>query len=129
MGVVRSRNPEEREESAMASSQRTPPAPPEAHTSVQGGKTAGWVPELRRIGAPDLRGSCPQSPVTPSGSRIAATQDLIAVTPSAAIGVAGVVAHPGSCAVGRARPESHSGTPPVAPSPSRRSSAGVRGER
>src|SRR6187402_2739953 len=63
------------------------------HTSTQDGKTAGWLPQLRRIGAPHLRGSCPQSLVAAAWRRIAATHDLIAVTPAAETGV---VAHPGS---------------------------------
>ena len=50
-------------------------------------ETARWIPELRRICSPYLRGSRPESPVAAAWSRIAATQTLIAVMPSAAMSV------------------------------------------
>ena len=34
----------------------------------QGDTTAGWIPPLRRFGAPHLRGSRPQSPVAAAGA-------------------------------------------------------------
>ena len=119
MDVVQSRKLEEREETAVTTSHPTTPEPATGTPDTQDGKTASGIPQLRRIGAPDLRGSRPESPVTASWCPIAATQDLIAVTPSAVIGVARSGAHPGSCAVGRARagvphrsPCGHSLTPP-----------------
>jgi hypothetical protein len=56
-------------------------------TSAKVSETARRLPGIRRIGSPDLCRSRPESPVTPSSSRVAA-QDLIAVPPPPAIGPA-----------------------------------------
>ena len=80
------------------------------HTSTQDGKTAGWLPQLRWIYSPHLRGSRPQSPVAAAWNRTAG-QELIASRRQPRSAWRGVVAHPSSCALGRGRPESQNGYP------------------
>ena len=65
----------------MTNAPPTTPEPPPA-PRPQGDTTAGWIPPLRRFGAPHLRGSRPQSPVPAAWSRIAA-KALIAVAEAA----------------------------------------------
>ena len=77
-------------------------------TSAEYFKTARRIPEVRRIGSPDLRGSRPESPINASWIRVA-TQDLIAVLPSAAVRVARSGGPPRLVRL-RESPESHNGT-------------------
>ena len=63
-------------------------------TSTHGGKTAGWLPRLRWIYSPHLRGCCPRSRCCCLGPDRRHPRPDRRRASSVAIGVAGVVAHP-----------------------------------